>query len=334
MAGRLRSAIAAREATPNQGWWVIELDLQGHRGARGLRPENTLPGLAKALSIGVSSLEIDVGISADGVVVLSHDRSLNPDLTRDPDGRWIQSPGPLIHSMPVAGIQYFDVGRIKSGTLYSLAFPEQQPVDGARIPTLDEAIALVRDSGDERVRFNIEAKLSPLEPESTPPPREFATRLIETVRNAGFEKRVWIQSFDWRILRDVHELAPEIATSCLTVQQSDLNNLAAHDGHASPWLAGIDPRDHEGSVPHAVQACGASAWAPHHKELSREDCERALNLGLDVLVWTVNRPAAMRKMIEMGVTGVISDYPDRLRSMAGEMGRPLPEPTPVDEAAI
>src|SRR5215208_5425888 len=119
-------------------------DLQGHRGARGLAPENTLPAFALALSIGVTTLELDVAMTKDGILVVHHDEWLNPDIARGPDGRFLGTRGPAIHSLTLDEVKRYDVGRIKPGTGYGAEFPEQRPIDGTRIPTLEEVFALVR----------------------------------------------------------------------------------------------------------------------------------------------------------------------------------------------
>jgi hypothetical protein len=123
---------------------VHAFDLQGHRGARGLMPENTLAGFAAALALGVTTLELDLGVTRDGVVVVSHDSLLNPDHTRGPDGAFLQTPGPPIRSLTLATLKRYDVGRLKPGTAYAATFSEQQAVDGATIPTLTEVFDLVR----------------------------------------------------------------------------------------------------------------------------------------------------------------------------------------------
>src|SRR5690606_25968028 len=119
----------------------------GHRGARGLAPENTIPAFAAALSIGVTTLELDVGATRDDVLVVSHDRRLNPDLTRDAAGKFLESPGPPIRSLTLAELALYDVGALKPGTRYAAEFRSQVPAPGTRIPTLAEVIALVRKSG-------------------------------------------------------------------------------------------------------------------------------------------------------------------------------------------
>jgi glycerophosphoryl diester phosphodiesterase len=107
-------------------------DLQGHRGARGLAPENTLQAFAAALAVGVTTLELDTGVTKDGVVVIHHDRRLNPDIARGPDGRWVEAPAPLLHELNFAELRGYDVGRLRPGSKTAEQFPEQEPADGAR----------------------------------------------------------------------------------------------------------------------------------------------------------------------------------------------------------
>ena len=304
------------------------LDIQAHRGARGLAPENTLPAFARALAIGVTTLELDCAITRDGVVVVSHDPALNPDITRGPEGKWLQQTGPLIRTLSYADTQRYDVGRLNPASDYARRWPEQRPVDGTRIPRLQDLFALVRKSGNETVRFNMETKVSPLAPGETAPPDEFARRLISAVRAGGMEERTTIQSFDWRALQIVQQEAPEIPTVYLTVEKGFMDSIQRIQP-ASPWTAGFHVSRYGGSVARMVKAAGGSAWSPYFAESTREQVAEAQSSGLKVVVWTVNEPADMRRLIEWGVDGIISDRPDLLRTTAGEMGIPLPRPTPV-----
>lgn len=303
------------------------LDIQGHRGARGLAPENTLPAFAKALEIGVTTFEMDCAITKDGVVVVSHDPALNPDITRGHDGKWLRKTGPAIWSLTYAELQRYDVGRLNPSNPYAKRWPEQRPVDGTRIPRLADVFALVRKSGNDTVRFNIETKVSPLEPDATPSPEEFARMLILLTQKEKMSRRVMIQSFDWRTLAVVQKEAPEIATVYLTSVSGFMDNIQA-DGK-SPWTAGHRVRDHGGSIPRMIKSAGGAAWSPYQGDLTRDAVKEAQALGLKVVAWTVNDPAGMRRMIEWGVDGVISDRPDLLRKVAGELGVALPRPTPV-----
>lgn len=303
-------------------------DLEGHRGARGLAPENTLPAFAKALSIGVTTLELDAGVTEDGVVVVCHDRRLNPDIARGPDGRWLTGHTRAIRELTVRELQRYDVGRIRPGSDYSKRFQDQRRMDGVRIPKLADVFALVRHARNDAVRFNIETKISPLAPADTVGPEEFARALIEVVRANGVAGRTIVQSFDWRTLAVVQREAPEIATSYLTEQQQANDTIGAGQEMASPWTNRIRYRDH-GSVPRMVKAAGGAIWSPSYRDLTQALVTEAQALGLKVLPWTVNDPGEMDRLIGWGVDGIITDYPDRLRAAMAAKGLPLPSATPV-----
>ncbi|MGH8676617.1 MAG: glycerophosphodiester phosphodiesterase, partial [Burkholderiales bacterium] len=261
-------------------------DLQGHRGARGLAPENTLPAFERAIALGVTTLELDIAITSDGVLVIHHDTTLNPDTTRDSTGRFLERRGPPIHSIRWAELQTYDVGRLRPGSDY----PDQQPLDGTRVPRLSDLFDLVKRLGDDKVRFAIETKLTPSKPEETPAPEPFARAVVEEIRKAGMAARSQILSFDWRTLRVVQAIAPEIPTVYLTAQQSWLDNIGAGRPEGSAWTAGFQHRDH-GSVAKMIKAAGGSYWSAYFGDLDAQKVKEAQSLGLKVLVWTVNDPA-------------------------------------------
>ncbi len=304
------------------------LDIQGHRGARGLMPENTLPAFAKALSIGVTTLELDLAVSKDLHVVVSHNPRFEPDTARI-NGDWLMQSSPSIHSLTLKSVKNYDVGRLNPAGKYARRYPDQQPVDDTPVPTLGEVFELVNRSGNNLVRFNIEIKINPEKPELTLAPNEFAEAVIKVIRNHRMQNRSAVQSFDWRVLAVVQTLAPDISTSYLTVNQPWLNNLQTGMPGLSPWLNGFDVDNFGGSAARAVKAAGGTIWSPYHKEVSPESIKMAQQLGLSVNVWTVNEPGRMRELIEMGVDGIITDYPDRLRLVLEELGLPVPVPTPV-----
>ncbi|MCW5748153.1 MAG: glycerophosphodiester phosphodiesterase, partial [Alphaproteobacteria bacterium] len=233
-----------------------DFDLQGHRGTRGLAPENTLAAFRKALQIGVSTLETDLAVLSDGTLVLSHEPLLNPDLTRGPDGKWLTAPGPAIRSLGLAQLKTYDVGRLNPDSRYARQWPEQVAVDGERIPTLSELVALTASMGKPQVRFNIETKLTPDRPQDAPDPTTFVTRVIDTVRQQGIASRTTVQSFDWRTLTMIGRRAPELPTACLTIESSGMNTVRPGPDGASPWHDGLKPADHGGSLPRLVQAAG------------------------------------------------------------------------------
>jgi glycerophosphoryl diester phosphodiesterase len=263
-------------------------DLQGHRGARGHAPENTLAGFERALAIGVDTLELDVGVTRDGVVVIHHDRRLNPDVARGVDGKWVRAPAPTIYSLSYAELARYDVGRIRPGSDYARRFPHQQPIDGARIPRLSDLWPIA-----PRVRFNIETKLVPEAPEETLPPEPFARAVIAEVRRAGVAPRTTIQSFDFRTLAVVQREAPEIRTAYLTSGQR-----------------GDD-------VVKRVHALQGTIWSPNYQDLDPVALAAARGFGLKVIPWTVNEPADIARVLAMNVDGLISDYPDRVRQALG-----------------
>ncbi len=303
---------------------VQAFDLQGHRGARGLAPENTLAAFGTALAVGVSTLELDLAMTRDDVLVVSHNRRLNPDHTRGPDGKFLETEGPAIRSLTLAELQRYDVGRLKPGTAYAADFPEQRAIDGTRIPALTELFDMVRRLGADHVRFNIETKITPSSGAETPDPETFAAALAKAVREAGLTARVSIQSFDWRTLAAMRSIAPEIERVCLTVEALNFDSVRRGEPGPSPWLAGLDIDDFAGSVPRLVAAAGCAVWSPLYRNARPDDVAAAKALGLKVIPWTVNERSDMERLIALGVDGIITDYPDRLRAVMAEKNMPLP----------
>ena len=158
------SAFAQNRATGTAIASHVGFDIEAHRGGRALRPENTLQSFANALSMGVDTLELDMGVTKDGVVVVSHERGLNPDLARTPDRGYVPAPGIPYVKLTLAEIKKYDVGQIRPGSAYAARLPDQLAVPGTRIPTLAEVFELVRISGDHHVRLNIETKIDPNHP--------------------------------------------------------------------------------------------------------------------------------------------------------------------------
>lgn len=302
------------------------LDLQGHRGARGLAPENTLAGFRVAIGIGVTTLETDLALTADGVLVLSHDPTLNRALTRTGDGRWLSTDGAPIHALTLADLRVYDVGRIDPSHEYAKTWTRQVAVDGEKMPTLGQLFALARDAkspGGRAVRFNIETKLTPAGVPPTASPEEFARAIAREVAAAGMMDRVTVQSFDWRSLRAVKRVAPELQTVCLTIEAEAMNTVRADASGASPWHDGLRRADFGGSLPRTVQAAGCTAWSPFWRNLTSALVGEAHGLGLRVVPWTVNDPEAMERMLDLGVDGLITDYPDRARSVLAQRGVPV-----------
>ncbi|MBI2768143.1 MAG: glycerophosphodiester phosphodiesterase [Burkholderiales bacterium] len=316
----IRSALAAA-LLGTLAFSTLALDLQAHRGGRGLRPENTLPAFENALALGVDTLELDVGVTADGVVVISHDPYINPLIARDAKGQWLEGEkGPLIKSLTLAQLQAYELGRIKPGTPYAKQFETQEPRDGTRFSTLAELFDHTKKLGANTVRFNIETKINPTQPDDTVSAEAMTNALLKVIRDAGMASRVTIQSFDWRTLQLVQKVAPSMTTVYLTFQNA--NNDTVKDGL---WTAGYKIAEH-GSVPKLVKAAGGTVWSPNGGAVTEALVKEAQGLGLKVVVWTINNPAELDRFIAWGVNGLITDYPDRLREVMAARKLPLPKP--------
>ncbi len=269
--------------------------LQGHRGARALFPENTLDGFQATIAMGIRTIELDVGVTRDGAVVVHHDPALNPHTTRDRSGTWLRAPGPLLRELTLADLGEFDVGRLRPGSAVARRFPRQAARDGARIPTLGQVLALDSDTA-----WNIELKLMPTHPEWTVPAEEMVERVLHVAAAAGALDRITIQSFDWRAPRHVRRIRPGVARGWLTM---------------APMLSGVLWKGrgtaNANDAPEAIAAEGGGTWTPMHTNLTKARLRRAHSLGLLVIPWTVNDPADMRRLIGWGVDGLITDWPDR-----------------------
>jgi glycerophosphoryl diester phosphodiesterase len=303
-------------------FWILgsmtatAFDLQAHRGGRGLAPENTLAAFRQAMALGVTTLELDLAITKDDVVVVSHDPFLNPDLVRGPDGQWLPGIGPAIRSLTLADLKRFELGRINPASSYARQFPKQQPVDGERFPLLGEVYAIA----PAPVRFNIEIKTDPTRPEQTADPNHFVRLVVDQVKADAAVERTTIQSFDWRALLEVRRVAPEIATACLTIESRNSDTVRREDSVPSPWLGGLDLKAHGGSVPRLAKAAGCAIWSPFWRNLTPETLAEAHRLGVKVIPWTVNDPPEMSRLIDRKVDGLITDYPEQGLAILAEKG--------------
>ena len=247
--------------------------VHGHRGARAARPENTLAAFQYAIEAGVDVLELDVAVTRDNVLVVSHDPALNAEICSGP------GPAHPIREMTLAELRRWDCG-----SKVNPAFPKQQLTPGARIPALDEVLALERRGS---FGFNIETKSFPLRPQLTPPPEEFARMLAGAVRRHKLERRVIVQSFDFRTLVAMKKIAPELRLAAL-------------------WSSG--PRDFVS----IARETGAGIVAPRFGLVTPEQVRAAQQAGLEVVPWTANDPADWNRLIAAGVDAIITDDPAAL----------------------
>lgn len=268
------------------------VEVHGHRGARALFPENTLAGFREALRAGVDVLELDLGVTRDGVLVVAHDQELDPALCLGPDGTRLQRPVPL-RSLTLAELKRYDCG-----TLLNPRFPRQKPAPGERVPTLEEVFRLLAESPEpaaRTARLNVETKSFPARPELAPPPEEFARLLLAAAKRAGLLERLIVQSFDHRTLAAVKRLRPSTRVSALI--SDNLPDLL-----------------------HLARGLGAEIVSPHHEWITADEVRRLREAGVRVIPWTVNDEPGWRRMLEPGVDGIITDDPPALIGFLKEKG--------------
>ena len=310
-------------------------DLQAHRGGLGLVTESTLEAFANALELGVSTLELDVQITQDGHAVVTHDRQVSGAKCRDTEPAFAGDPqypyvGDYIRNLTLAQVRKLACDKPLP------QFPEQRIVARARMPLLTEVFTLVDCYDADKVRFNIETKVEAGAPEQTAPREQFVQIVAREVREARLLDRVTIQSFDWGALMRMREVEPRLPIVALT--NGDF--LQVGQPGASPWLGGIDVDDFGGSLVAAAASFGADAISPVHGNpqggaVGDPDYRRyttpalvadAHDAGLAVIPWTIDDPATMAMLIDAGVDGIITNYPNRLRKLMAERGLKLPKP--------
>ena len=298
-------------------------DLQGHRGAWGLSPRNTLETFAIALQIGVSTLELDIGVTQDGHVVVSHDRHVSPRLYRDTRPAILDDP-----LYPYAGRHIVDLTLAQLKTLENRRRTKRgrhagDPSCSPSIPTLSEVLELSQLLGAESVRYNIEAKVDPRYPSQSLEPACFVDRLAEAT--SGLTSSCTISAFDWRILRLAIRAMPGYDLAAL------VSSSTLRAGGANPWTAGIDlrRRPFKGDVAAAALSIGANVLCVNWRCLTDALITSAHRLGLRVVAWTVNRTSTMERLIDCGVDGIVTDFPDRLRRVMAGRGMALPPNVPT-----
>ena len=290
----------------------------GHRGAAGLAPENTLAAFTRALELGVDGIELDVLMTADRKLVVHHDYRLKPEIARTPNGKWVKKgSSPAIKELTLDELKTYDIGRLKPFTSYARRYPKQQPMDGERIPTLKEVVQLLKRRPEVKTRLCIEIKTSPEKPEMTPLPEVVADAVVKILREENVSDRALILSFDWRSLLHIQEIAPDIHQVFLSSTSMRHNTVRIGMPGPSPWTAGLDIDDYDGSIPRLVKAAGGRFWAPRYNQVMNYEIEEAHRLGIKVFVWTVDRRDDMIRLMKMGVDGIITNRPDILNSVLG-----------------
>jgi len=299
--------------------------VHGHRGARGHAPENTLAGFETAVNLGVDSLEFDINVTSDSRIVIFHDQALNSSICRHAGGSWGSSSDQIVYKMSLQELKQFDVGRLDPASDYGRAFSQQKCFDGQTIPTLQELAELLLELGKDKLNLNIEVKSDPLHPDSSPSPPEFSDLLLRELDEIGWIDQTWIQSFDWRILQAIQSNISSVPTGYLTSSYVNLPPLSDNPD-PSQWLAGFDPFLYQGDLVLAIKEAGGHYWGPEHSELSKISINKAHCLGMEVHTWTVNEHKTIKRLCRLGIDGITSDYPDRVREVLSTPNLIVPKP--------
>jgi len=252
-----------------------KITVQGHRGAHAQRPENTIASFERAIDAGADLVEIDTWVTKDDIVVVSHDPKPKPSICKAPP-----EVNKAIRELTLAEVRQWDCGSLRDPD-----FPEQKTVPGAGVPTFDEVLNLAGRS--KKFRFNIEVKTSPKNPQFAPPPDEYAKMILAGIRKHKLEKRVVVQSFDFRILHAMKQIAPDITLAALF--SADRREFAT-----------------------VAREAGTRIVAVHYKLATPERVKEAHGAGLKVFAWTANTPDVWDQLIAAGVDSIITDDPDAL----------------------
>ena len=277
-----------------QSAFTQELDIQGHRGARGLMPENSIPAFMKALEEGVTTLELDVVITKDKQVLISHDPYMLSDICTKPSGEPVLKNE--VTEFNIYKMTFDEVRQFDCGSRGNSRFPEQQKMAVTK-PLLADMIDKVEEHlvnhNLPKVNYNIEIKS--VESEygvSQPLVEEFSKLVLEVITQRLNHDRFTIQSFDFNVLRHIHKTYPKVALVALIENkrgvEANLNDL--------------------GFVP--------DVYSPYYLLLNKKAVEICHQKGIKVVPWTVNERERMEKLVEMGVDGIITDYPNRAKGLS------------------
>ena len=337
----LAAPVAAQASTPDSNAVLPQkthFDLQAHRGGIGMTTEESLEGFGKAMQLGVTTLELDTHVSKDEKVVVNHDRQISAQKCRDttavtPDDPMFPYVGKYIKDLTLAQIKTMDCGYQQLP-----GFPEQEVIHGHRMAELKDVLNLVASYHAKQITLNIETKVEAGAPEQTAPRELFVRRVYDEIHASGIEDQVSIQSFDWGALQLMHRLAPTWPLVALT----NYDFLQVGQPGASPWLGGIDADDFGGDFVKAAAAAvpGLTALSPNYGFPQNGKIDDAAfrfypdaamvaaahSLGLKVIPWTCDDLPTVAALMDMGVDGIITNYPKDVRQLMAERGMRLPKP--------
>lgn len=302
-----------------------------HRGSTGLWPENTMGAFERAIADGAEGIELDVHLSKDGVPVVHHDEALKPAIARGPDGEWLTKPTPLIKDLTFEELQAFDVGRLRPDARYSARYPDQTPLDGERIPSLEAVIDLVKAKAGPDFVVYTELKTDLMDLTQSSDPVTLANIVVDLIEQKGFGGQTVFVSFDWRALAQAKKRAPTIRNAFTTLpfysidpdDKSIANDsegaaaLRATSANGADFFGGFDWRDQEGAsfdarVLRAIAAGPSDGWFSWHGDIDETTTALAKELGLTVSAWTVDMPDDMKRLTDLQIDAILTDRMDRL----------------------
>ena len=331
---------------------VRHVQVYAHRGGRSFSPENSMPAYKATLRLGADWMDMDIALTKDGEVLITHDLVANADIARGPDGKFIaenrQALNKLsdaereaynaryaVENMTFAETQKLDIGRLNPDSAYAKFFPDQLPADGTRMPLLRDVVRYVNKTSSNAVGFQIEMKTDPAA-DYSPDPKILAEALYKILEEENILDRAEIQAFDFRCLYELKKLDSRVKTAYLTSRDNEKDGVdsffSENEKIAGAWTGGKLLKDYGTTIPQMVKALGGYAWEPEDAELTREALDEAHKLGLKVVVWSWPEKLGaafdtvlVDKMISWGVDGIITDDPGRLSSMLAARGQRAPE---------
>lgn len=342
--------IAGEPQTPKNN--VIEV--YGHRGARSFAPENSIIGYKTALGIGVNWVDMDVGVTKDGDVIVYHDMWINSDFTSKDEIFLANSNQEFINKMGInknqlikpyllknltfKQLQSYDVGILNPNSSYKNYFENQYIVPGTKIPLLQDVINYVDKISNKEVMYQIEIKNDPNNPDYTISSTKFAKKIYNILRKNNLINRAEIQAFDWNILYEIQKLDKNIKTAYLiSYDEIDYNDLSNFKSKGT-WSGGKMLHDYNKSLPQMIKSLGGCCYEPEDIMLTKKDLDEAHKLGLKVVVWTWPEhsgkafdPVLIDNLISWGVDGIITDDPARLNSMLAARGYKTPKNYSVNQ---
>jgi len=295
--------------------------IYAHRGGAGLWPELTLHAYKNAVALGVDCVDLDVFLTQDKKVVVTHDPFISNTLAQK-DGKFLKENGPLISELTLAELKTYDVGRLNPQSDYSKLYPDQKSTVGETVPTLEEVLVMCEQQSHHTMHYQIEIKNDPNNPEKGPLPQDIVPAVVSVLKKHNVASRTVIHAFWWENVLMAKALLPEIKTAFLTESQDVLHTQR---NLLNSWHGDFE-FDSLMEVPDILTELKIDVWNPEGNTLDLSVLKRAHDRDLEVIPWTVDDTARMETLIRAGIDGIITNRPDRMRGILQNFGYPLPSP--------